>query len=147
MSTPFRPTINFFQHVIIYIAKIMGLLHANRAQRKARYFTYYSHRDIELDGKSDIDVLRVFLKILVNSSRLLGFEFFLMFSISFVFKERTVNCALYHDVMTQKFKLIHLYPVGYISTILQSGGVVLKRRWNAHISGNPLLRSVRQNLC
>ena len=39
----------------------MGLLHANRVQRKARYFTYYSRRDIELDGKSDIDVLILFL--------------------------------------------------------------------------------------
>jgi len=62
MSTPFRSTINYFQHVIIYIAKIMGLLHANRVQRKAKYFTYYSHRDIELDGQSDIDVLRVYKK-------------------------------------------------------------------------------------
>ena len=40
----------------------MGLLHASRVQRKVRYFIHYSHRDIELDGKSDIDVLRVFFK-------------------------------------------------------------------------------------
>jgi len=40
----------------------MGLLHASQVQRKARYFTYYSHRDIELDYKFDIDVLRVFIK-------------------------------------------------------------------------------------
>jgi len=39
----------------IYIAKIMGLLHASRVQRKVRYFIHYSHRDIELDYESDID--------------------------------------------------------------------------------------------
>ena len=33
----------------------MGLLHANRVQRKVRYFIHYSHRDIELDYKSNID--------------------------------------------------------------------------------------------
>jgi len=38
MSTPFRATINFFQHVVMCIAKIMGLLHANQAQKKVRYF-------------------------------------------------------------------------------------------------------------
>ena len=46
----------------------MGLLHANRVQRKVRYFIRYSHRDIELDYESDIDelgpkiVVRVFFK-------------------------------------------------------------------------------------
>ena len=55
MSTPFRATINFFHHVIIYIAKIIGLLHTRRVQRKVRYFIHYSHRDIELAYKSDID--------------------------------------------------------------------------------------------
>jgi len=37
-----------------------------------------------------------------------------------------VNCTLYTYVMMQKFKLVHLYPEGYISTILQSVGVILK---------------------
>src|SRR6218665_2351060 len=60
MSTPFRATINFFQHVIIdlYVAKIMGLLHASRlsrVQRKVRYFIHYGHRDIEFEYESDID--------------------------------------------------------------------------------------------
>src|SRR6218665_595901 len=51
MSTPFRAAINFFQHVIIYFAKIvlMDLLQANQVQRKVRYFINYSHRDIDLD--------------------------------------------------------------------------------------------------
>jgi len=35
----------------------MGLLHANRVQRKVRYFIRYSHRDIELDYESEIDEL------------------------------------------------------------------------------------------
>ena len=77
---PLRATINLFQHVLglIYIAKIMGLLHANRVQSKAklRYFIHYSHRDIELDYDSDIDEfghknhLESFFKILINSRKL-----------------------------------------------------------------------------
>jgi len=70
----------FFQHVVIYIAKIMGLLHGSRVQRKVRYFIYYSHRDIELDCESNIDEFgpknrREFSNILVNSSKLFGFTF------------------------------------------------------------------------
>src|SRR6218665_899138 len=38
-----------FYRVIIYIAKIMGLLHAIRVQRKVRYFIHHSQRDIELN--------------------------------------------------------------------------------------------------
>ena len=33
----------------------MGLLQANRVQRKARYFIHYSHRDIEIDYESDTE--------------------------------------------------------------------------------------------
>ena len=31
----------------------MGLLHASLVQRKVRYFIHYSHKDIELDYKSN----------------------------------------------------------------------------------------------
>src|SRR6218665_3680002 len=70
----------FFQHILIYIAKIMGLLHGSRVQRKVRYFIYYSHRDIELDCESNIDEFgpknrREFSNILVNLSKLFGFTF------------------------------------------------------------------------
>src|SRR6218665_21311 len=45
-----HPLLNFFQHVIIYIVKIMGLLHASRVQRKKLDILFqYSHRDIELN--------------------------------------------------------------------------------------------------
>src|SRR6218665_166521 len=43
MSPPFRATINFFQHVISYIEKIMFFLHANRVQRKVRYSLPQKH--------------------------------------------------------------------------------------------------------
>src|SRR6218665_2213017 len=36
---PSRPFLVVFHHVIICIAKIMGLLHASGVQRKVRYFT------------------------------------------------------------------------------------------------------------
>jgi len=55
MFTSFRATINFFQHAIIYIAKIMALLHESQVKRKIRYFILYSHRDIELHDASYID--------------------------------------------------------------------------------------------
>ena len=62
--------------IMMIIAKIMGLLQASRVQRKVRYFIQYSHRDIELDYKSDIyefgpkNRRETFLKILVNSRKL-----------------------------------------------------------------------------
>src|SRR6218665_2327228 len=87
----------FFQHVIIYIAKIMGLFHGSRVQMKVIYFIYYSHRDIELDCESNIDEFdpqkrHEFLKILVHWRKLLGFTIFFYIFIFYVFKERTVNC-------------------------------------------------------
>jgi len=90
MSNPFRATINFFQRVIIYIARIMWLLcqcgnnvennvvAASQVQREVRYFICYSHRDIELGYGSDIGLKnrREFFKILINSRKLLGFTCF-----------------------------------------------------------------------
>jgi len=94
MFSPLRATINFFQHVIIYIAKVMGLLHANRVQRKVRYFIHYSHRDIELDYESDIDEFEShesFSKswLIRESYLVLNFLCFKFFN---VFKEHIVNC-------------------------------------------------------
>src|SRR6218665_919818 len=97
MSTPFRATINFFHHVIIYIAKIMGLLRASLVQRKVRYFIQYSNRDIELNYESDINesslftqIVMIVSKILVNSRKLLGLHVLNFY----VFKDRTVICTM-----------------------------------------------------
>ena len=74
---------------------------ASRVQRKVRYFIHYSDKDIELDYESDIEefcpkiVVRVFQKKF-NSRKLLGFTFFFNVFNFYVFKERTVNCAVYN---------------------------------------------------
>ena len=121
MFTPFRATINFFEHVLVYFAKIvlMDLLQANQVQRKVRYFINYSHRDIDLDQESDIDEFGP-----KNSWE--NFQKFWLIQESYqvyIFNVFNILCfyrthsELYNDVVAKKLKLVHLNYTYF--TILQ----------------------------
>src|SRR6218665_337344 len=65
-----RRNIGFFQYVIIYIAKIMGLLHASRVQRKVRYLSITVTET--LNSISNLILTSFILKLVVRVFKNLG---------------------------------------------------------------------------